>query len=65
MGPFEMVVGIVLITTIGGIWKAKHGVRRDRQGNEHRIDTAENQRLREEVRQLKDRLAVLERITIE
>ena len=65
MGPFEMVVAIVLITTLAGVWKAKHGVRRDRQGNEHHLDTVENQRLRDEVKQLKERLAVLERITIE
>ena len=65
MGPFEMVIGIVLITTIGGIWKAKHGIRRDKQGNEHFADAAENQRLRDEVKQLKDRLAVIERITVE
>lgn len=65
MGPFEMVIGIVLITTIGGILKAKHGVRRDKQGNEHHRDEAETQRLRDEVRQLKERLAVIERITVE
>ena len=65
MGPFEMVVAIVLIVTIAGVWKAKHGIRRDRHGNEHFVDHAENQQLREEVKQLKERLAVLERITVE
>lgn len=65
MGPFEMVVAIVLITTIAGIWKAKHGVRRDRRGNEYLIDQKENERLREEVKALKERLAVIERITVE
>ena len=65
MGPFEMVVAIVLIVTIAGVWKAKHGIRTDKHGNEHFVDHAENQRLRDEVKQLKDRLAVLERITIE
>jgi len=65
MGPFEMVVAIVLIVGIVNIYKAKHGIRRDRHGNEHRSDTAETQRLREEVKALKERLAVLERITIE
>ena len=65
MGPFEMVVAIVLIVTIASIWKAKHGIRRDRHGNEFFVDKAENQQLREEVKQLKERLAVLERITVE
>lgn len=65
MGPFEMVVAIVLIVTIGSIWKARHGIRKDKFGNEHHGDTAENQRLRDEVKQLKERLAVIERITVE
>ena len=65
MGPFEMVVAIVLIVTIGGIWKAKHGVRGGRHGNQPIADSRENERLREEVKSLKERLAVLERITIE
>ena len=65
MGPFEMVVAIVLIVTIAGVWKAKHGIRRDKHGNEHFVDQAESQRLRDEVKQLKERLAVLERITVE
>lgn len=65
MGPFEMVVAIVLIVTIAGVWKAKHGIRRDKHGNEHHVDTRENEQLRGEVKQLKERLAVLERITVE
>ena len=65
--PFLMVIMIVLIVTIGGIVRARMGIRRDRRGNEYleRGDDAETQRLREEVRQLKERLAVLERITVE
>ena len=62
MGPFEMVVAIVLIMAIASIWKAKHGIRRDKHGNEHYVDHAENRQLREEVKQLKERLAVIERI---
>ena len=65
MGWAEMVVAIVLITTIASIWRAKHGIRRDRRGGEHYVDHAENDRLRDEVKQLKERLAVLERITVE
>ena len=65
--PFLMVIMIVLIVTIGGIVRARMGIRRDKRGNEffERGDDAETQRLREEVRQLKERLAVLERITVE
>ena len=35
MGPFEMVVGIVLIVTIGSIVRAKHGIRRDPKGGDY------------------------------
>jgi uncharacterized protein YlxW (UPF0749 family) len=64
--PFTMVVLIVLIVTIGGIVRAKMGIRRDHKGNEYPIhDSAETERLRDEVKQLKERLAVLERITVE
>ncbi|WP_423602492.1 hypothetical protein [Sphingomonas sp. MS122] len=66
MGPFEMVVGIVLVVTVGSIVRAKMGVRRDRLGNGHHVDdganAAEARRLQEEVRTLKDRIAVLERV---
>ncbi len=63
--PFTMVVLIVLIVTIAGIVRAKLGIRRDRKGNEYYHDDAETQRLREEVKALKERLHVLERITVE
>jgi hypothetical protein len=66
MNPFEMVIGIVLIVTIGSVIRAKFGVGRDHKGNDYslRDDTtaAENQRLREDIRSLKDRIAVLERV---
>jgi len=64
--PFTMVVLIVLIVTVGGLMRAKLGIRRDNKGNEYSTrDDAETQRLREEVRALKERLQVLERITVE
>lgn len=64
--PFAMVVAIVLIVSIAGVLRARYGIRRDRHGNEFPIrDDAETKRLRDEVAQLKDRLAVLERITVE
>lgn len=66
MGPFEMVVGIVLIVTIGSIVRAKHGIRRDRRGNEYFVgnpaNDAETKALQAEIRALKDRIQVLERI---
>lgn len=64
MGPFEMVVGIVLIVTIGSIVRAKHGIRRDRSGGDYVVatDNAETKALQAEIRALKDRIQVLERI---
>ena len=64
--PFAMVVMIVLIVSVAGVLRARYGIRRDKRGNEYfPRDNAETKRLREEVTQLRDRLAVLERITIE
>ena len=69
MNPFEMVIGIILIVTIGNVlkarYKAKHGILEDEHGNEklaRPADTAEAARLREEVRGLKERVQVLERV---
>ena len=66
MNPFEMVIGIVLIVTIGSIVRAKYGVRRDRRGNEYFVgnagNDAETKALQAEIRALKDRIQVLERI---
>jgi len=67
--PFTMVVLIVLIVTVAGLIRAKLGIRRDNKGNEYSVrdarDDAETQRLREEVKALKERLQVIERITVE
>lgn len=73
MGPFEMVIGIVLIVTIGSVVRSMLGVRRDHKGNEYLVrDRAgddrlieEIRRLRDEVKSLKERQAVIERITVE
>jgi len=62
-----MVVAIVGIVTWGKIHKAKHGIIEDEHGNErviHRSD-GEAERLRAEVRELKERIATLERITVD
>ncbi|MEA3042022.1 MAG: hypothetical protein QOC65_1511 [Sphingomonadales bacterium] len=61
-----MVVLIVTVVMIAGIVRAKMGVHRHSRGSEHGArDDAEAQRLRDEVKQLKERLQVLERITVE
>lgn len=80
MNPFEFVIAIIAIVTIGNIIRARHGdrslrkSRRDRGdplgmmlgGDEDSADTrAENRRLIEEVQQLKDRVKVLERIAVD
>ncbi|MES2988036.1 MAG: hypothetical protein V4808_09035 [Pseudomonadota bacterium] len=68
MNPFEMVVAIVVIATIGGVLKARYGIHKDKWGNESYRGgkdaeaTAENARLKDEVRGLKDRVQVLERV---
>jgi hypothetical protein len=63
MGPFEMVIGIVLIVTIGSIIRAKHGIRRDGHGNDYVAgNDAETKALQAEIRALKERIQVLERI---
>ena len=66
MNPFEMVAIIVVAVMIASVLRAKYGHRRrsERTGvsaEEH----AETLRLREEVKALKDRLHVLERIAVE
>ena len=80
MNPFEFVLIIILITTVGGILKARYGHSRDREDRGDRSDRPdrarrtlmsdseendETLRLKEEVRALKERLHVLERITVE
>jgi uncharacterized protein YlxW (UPF0749 family) len=66
MNQFEMIAVIVLIVMIGSVLKSRigGGRRRDRVGQApHSAD--ENARLKSEVRALHERIAVLERITIE
>lgn len=78
MNPFEFVLAIIAMATIGGILKARYGHSRDRdrdfdgrgsRGRRTLMDdedeSAETKRLNEEVRALKERLHVLERITVE
>ncbi len=66
MNPYEMVAIIVVAVMLASVLRAKYGHsrRRDRDGvsaQEH----AETLRLRDEVKALKDRIHVLERIAVE
>ncbi len=68
MNPFEMVAIIVVAVMIASVLRAKygHGRRGDRGERSQSVeDRVENQRLRQEVGELKERLKVLERITVE
>jgi len=62
MNPFEMVVAIVVVVMIASVIKARYKLH---GGDGDPATGRENARLRQEVDQLKDRLAVLERITVE
>lgn len=68
MNPFEMVVAIIVIVTIGSVLKARFGIHKDKHGNEvfrgqgDSADAVENARLRDELRALKERVQVLERV---
>ena len=69
MNPFEMVVAIVVIATIGSVLKARYGIHKDKHGNEvyrggaaDTVTAAENARLKDELRAIKERVQVLERV---
>jgi hypothetical protein len=69
MNPFEMVVAIIVVVTIGSVLKARYGIHKDKDGNEtyrdgavDAVSAAENARLKDEIRALKERVQVLERV---
>lgn len=69
MGPFEMIVAVVIVGTIGSVLRAKYGAR-DKGLDLPSLpgdpaDAAENARLREELRALRERVQVLERVVTE
>ena len=66
MNPFEMVAIIVVTVMIASVLRAKYGSRH-RHGDAAipAEERAETLRLREEVKDLKERIKVLERITVE
>jgi len=67
MNQFEMVVVIVAIVMFASVMRSRFGVRRHgrHEHGEAPAAVAENSRLKEEVQALRDRIAVIERITVE
>lgn len=65
MNPFEMVAVIVVAVMVASVLRAKYGHSRRSEIGSDPKEHAENLRLRDEVRELKERLKVLERITVE
>ena len=64
MNPFEMVAVIVVAVMVASVLRAKYG-RNRACGEAGPEQSAENLRLRDEVKELKERIKVLERITVE
>jgi hypothetical protein len=66
MNPFEMVLGIIIVVTIGNVLKARYGGGKGRRrGGLYGTDpaiAAENHQLKGEIGSLKERIAVLERV---
>jgi len=70
MNPFEMVVLIIAIVAVANVLKVRRMGRPNRRNGLIDVtptapDDGETRRLRDEVTQLKQRLQVLERITVE
>jgi uncharacterized protein YlxW (UPF0749 family) len=65
MNPFEMVAIIVVAVMVASVLRAKYGHSRRREVAADPQEQAENLRLRDEVKALKERIQVLERITID
>lgn len=69
MNPFEMVVAIIIVFTIGKVlntrYQAMHGIIEDEYGKQSVIPKQITQDQSEEIRDLKERVKVLERIITE
>jgi hypothetical protein len=61
MNPFEFVIAIVFIVIAGRIIQSRMSAQRDR----HPADDGEQARTRDEIRLLKERIQVLERVVTE
>jgi hypothetical protein len=69
MNPFEMVLGIIIVVTIGRVLTARFGGNHGRFGqqraygiNDDAAAIAENHRLKSEITDLRERIQVLERV---
>ena len=62
MNPFEMVVLIVAIVTLGSIIRGKTHSKFGKRYQANMADQIENKQLRSKINDLKDRIAVLERL---
>jgi len=65
VNPFEMVAIIVVAVMIASVLRAKYSHRHRGENGVSSEERAETIRLRDEVKQLKERLHVLERIAVE
>ena len=67
MGRYEFIIAIVAIVMLATVLKARYSAQHRRRGHGEieQADDGEAARLREEVKMLKERLHVLERITTE
>ena len=65
MNQYSMVAFIVLVVMVTSLIRASLGIKRRGRQIEAAPDNALMQRMEAEMKQLKDRLAVLERITVE
>lgn len=62
MDPLTFVITIVAIVTLGSIIRAKHGNRKNAKGHELPLHDPDTARMRDEIKALKERVAVLERL---
>jgi len=66
MNPFEMVVAIIIVVTIGKVlstrYRAQNGIGEDENGKAIAVQHRDAERLQEDVKYLKERVAVLEKI---
>ena len=69
MNVYEMIIAIIVVVTIGSVLKARYGIHKDKDGNEvyrgnaaDGASAAENARLKDEIRALRERVQVLERV---
>ena len=69
MNQYEFILGIIFIVMLASVLKTALGGGRSRRHRREEAVTSqdgpEDARLRDEVKQLKDRIQVLERITVE